>query len=430
MSGKNVGGGSIFLKILIVVLIGVLYISVDLPSKQWKQQAADRKEARLRLQNLNTAALQYLFFNRRFPQTFEDIRASLDTCVLHLPAISFSADDKQLDAEILRDSLLISAEDTMRIAAFDVEDAGKITTADGRTLNHTRVWARMLPQYAALTTDTFHIYCEEPIKVWPRGGGVNDFSMWASAAARFDRTLGGMTKGDSCSIKVTDFSFSMAFDSIFTCPTTGKPFDFKHVAKYGYSGEYLFEVDGAQGSAVTTRGQQEGFLSAMKTLVANEVALQLQSIVDSAKTSGNLTFQVPEDRKNSIVNREVLARLASLKNGQKLSLTAEKTQIARADSADFFTANDFAETILFPQATGSGQEKQYDLLLADASVQAMLPRMKLNTMIAPVKVDTAGVALYSPIVGDESYLTGWKKIFEVDPPENHGYYYNGTSSWE
>jgi hypothetical protein len=67
MSGKNVGGGSIFLKILIVVLIGVLYIAVDLPSRQWKKQAADLKEARLRMQNLNTATLQYLFFNRRFP---------------------------------------------------------------------------------------------------------------------------------------------------------------------------------------------------------------------------------------------------------------------------------------------------------------------------------------------------------------------------
>lgn len=431
MSGKNVGGGSIFLKILIVLLIGVLYISVDLPSRQWKKQAADLKEARLRMQNLNTATLQYLFFNRRFPQSFDDIRASLDTCILKMPPISFTADDKQLDLEILRDSLLISAEDTMRIAAFKVEDAGAIKSADGRTLNHTRIWASMWPQYAALGTDTLHLYCEAPIIIQKRAGGIRDFSIWASAGARFDRTLGGMTKGDSCEIKVTDFSFSMEFDSIFNCPTTGKPFDFKHVAKFSYQGEYLFEVDGNTGSALSTKSHQEGFLAALKTLVSNDVALKFQVLADSAKAAGNISFQVPEDLKNKIIVKEVLAKVGTLKSGQKLSLAADKTQTARADSASSYTGAEFAEKILFPEAQPEGSlAKQFETLLADGSIKGLLPRVKVNTILAPVKIDTVGVAIYSPIKGDESYMTGWKKIFEVDPPENHGSIYNGTSSWE
>jgi hypothetical protein len=347
-----------------------------------------------------------------------------------MPPISFTADDKQLDPENLRDSLLISAEDTMRISAFKVEEAGTITSADGRTLNHTRIWATTWPQYAALGSDTLHLYCEEPIIVQKRAGGIRDFSLWASAASRFDRTLGGMTKGDSSEIKVTDFSFSMAFDSIFNCPTTHKPFDFKHVAKYGYQGEYLFEVDGATGVELASKGHKESFMAALKTLVSNDVALKFQVLADSAKTAGNLTYQVPEDRKNQIIVKEVLGKVGTLKSGQKLSLIADKTQTARVDSASFYTGADFAERILFPEAQEGSLSKQFETLLADGSVQGLLPRVKVSAILAPVKIDTVGVAIYSPITGEESYMTGWKKIFEVDPPENHGSYYNGTSSWE
>ncbi|MCB1047116.1 MAG: hypothetical protein KDC10_07910 [Calditrichaeota bacterium] len=430
MSGKNVGGGSIFLKILIVLLIGVLYISVDLPSRQWKKQAADLKEARLRMENLNTAALQYLYFNRRFPKTYDDMKASLDTCILHMPPVTFSYDDKQLDPDNPRDSLLVSAEDTMRIQSFALSENLSRTLEDGRTLKHTMIWATMKPQYSALGTDTLHLYCEQPIIVKRRGAGARDFSLWASAPARFDRAVGGMTRGDSSFIKATDFSFSMNFDDIFTCPTTGKPFEFKHVAKYTYKGELLFELDGQEGQPVNARNQQEGFLSAVKTLVSNEVALRFQSLTDSAKAEGNETYQVPEDAKNQIVVSEILNRLNTLKPRQKFSLTSEKTQVARADSSDYFDNPAMAERTLFPETSDGSQGAQFKTLLASPAVQELLPRLVLDTRLEPVRIDTVGVAIYSPIVGNESYLSGWKKIFEVDPPENHGSIYNGTSSWE
>ncbi len=310
MAGKNTGGGSILLKILIALLIVLLYFSVEIPSRQWKQQEKDLNLAHSRMQNLNTATLQYLYFNRTFPQSFEQLRSSLDTCMLNRPALSFNADPKQMNPDIARDSLLITAEDTMRIQGFEIRDAGRGLSPDSMQKNHTLIWARMKPQYEGLGSDTLHLWSDSEIKAWERNYGDYDFSLWASSPSRFERYF---SRGDSAEIAVERFSFSLPFDSIFTCPSTDEPMQMKHVAKYSYKGEYLFELGAEEGDPVNTLARQEAFFAAARTQVANEIATRFQTLTDSAKAAGSTSYQVPEAEKNKIVVAELKTWLATMK---------------------------------------------------------------------------------------------------------------------
>ncbi len=427
MAGKQTGGGSILLKILIAVLIVVLYFAVEIPSRQWEQQEADQILARKRLTNLNTATLQYLFFNRKFPDTFEDLKASLDTCRLHVPPLHFIADQKQMNPDAARDSILISAEDTMRVEAFTIQGGGRGLSPEGMERYHTRIWAKMKPQYDALGTDTLHLWSDSEIKAWPREYGEMDFSLWASSPSRFERYF---TPGDSAYVEVTRHSFALPFETIFTCPSTGKPFEMQHVAKYSYSGEYLFELEGEEGESVSTVARQQAFFEAARTQVANGIAERFQALTDSAKAAGNAQFQVPEAEKNKIVVEEVSTWLAKMEPGQKLAHSSERSHTARADSASFYTADRFVEDTLFPEATLGSRARQHESLMALPAVSQLVSALRVGSELDSVRIDTVGTALYSPIEGDEVYMEGFMRIFEVDPPENHGYIYNGTTSWE
>ncbi len=76
------------------------------------------------------------------------------------------------------------------------------------------------------------------------------------------------------------------------------------------------------------------------------------------------------------------------------------------------------------------QFQQHETLMGNGDIAALVASLRVNASLDTVKIDTVGTALYCPIEGDEVYLDGLMRIFEVDPPENHGFIYNGTTSWE
>lgn len=457
---KATGGGSIFLKLLIVVLAAVLVYAVAFPKRQWTKQAADLSLARARMENLYSAGLQFYYFNKRFPLSIEQMISSLDTTVVNAAPFAFAIEPKidmelaaqradlledslaadreqrlaALDA-VMRDSLLVTVEDTMRIAEFSFVDLGRqpVLRADSsrQELYSTLVWAEMKPLYEGVGSDTLYLLSEEPITVIRRKAGNLSRDLWASTGGVFLMRADGtwFAKGPTVSQPVRNYSYTLPLDEIGTCPATGKPFLMKHVAKYGYKGSWLFTVDGTEGRPIETRVQRQSFLNELKGLASNGIGAAQSLLADSAKNAGDEAYRVPPSVQSEIVVRESLLAAAKIKKNQRLLAERDNSRVAGADSIAYYTADAMREAVLFPEYQAATAE-QFDMLLQRPEIQALIARTTVVPSYDTVKVDTVGLTWTSPIVGDEQYYTGFQHLFEVDPPENHGSIYNGTKSWE
>lgn len=457
---KVTGGGSILLKLLIVALVAVLVYAVTFPKRQWAEQAVDLKLARARMSNLYNAGLQYYYFNKHFPLSIDEMLSALDTTYTDASPFAFAIEPKidmdlaaerqdllELPAggdrderlarveELMRDSLLVTVEDTMRIAEFVIEDRGRIDRLRPDStllaLHTTLIWGRMKPLYEGVGSDTLYLLSEEPIRVIRRKAGNLSRDLWASTGGTFLKRADGswFAKGPTVRQPVRNYSYTLPLDEIGTCPSTGKPFVMKHVAKYGYKGSWLFTVDGEDGLPLETRVQRQSFLNELKGLAGDGIGAALTVITDSAKAAGNEAFRPSDSVKGAIVVRESLLAAAKVKKKQRMLAERDNSRVAGADSLAYYTADALRESILFPEYKGATAE-QFDELLQRPEIQALIARTRVIPSYDTVKVDTIGLAFYSPIVGDEQYYSGVQHLFEVDPPENHGSIYNGAKSWE
>jgi hypothetical protein len=468
MSSKQTvgGGGSILLKLLILFLVVVLGYSVYFPGQQWNKQDRDLLIARERMDNLNQAGQLYVFFNRSFPQTMEELIFAIDTTFVEdASPFQFSYEPKsevgkfiemekleaqQLDGlgdpnllahsidslkALMRDSLLVTLEDTMRIDVFHITDLGlqnfMLTDSTSIERYHTLVFADMKPLYQGLGTDTLHLVSEMPIRTLPRKAGVASREYWAATNGLFeDLPQGGrFTRGDTVRQAVKNFSLTLPIDEISTCPSTLSAYEMRHVNKYSYKGDYLFQIDGEEGDLLSTDAHRHAFLNELKAEASDAIGNRFAQLTEEGIAAGDPTYQVPQDEKAAIVIEETLAQVATLRSGRRFVATGETFLIARSDSIDYFSADEKRETELFSPFQGAMAE-QFTALLADSLVADLVNRTRFERDFQPVQVDTVGLAFYSPIIGDEIYTTGINRIFEVDPPENHGSIYNGTKSWE
>lgn len=460
-SVQKPSGGSWILKAVIAALIVILAYSIYFPSQQWKQQGRDEVLARQRMENLYNAGNLFFFLTKRFPTSIEEVVAVLDTARVDAEPSHFEIESKQnmnLLAEredlqrvefrspeedarlvqletLIRDSLLITLEDTMRIARFEWKDQGQRTFvgADGqsRTVHQTLVWGVMKPLFEGVGTDTLYLVSEEPVTVIKRKAGDLSRDLWASTGATFlPRADGGFfAPGATVKQPVKSFSLNLPLNEIGVCPTTGKPFVFKHVGKYTYKGTLNFQVDGTAGEALTTLPLKQAFLGALRDQASTAMGALFGAMADSAMKAGDTQYRIPEDVKTNITVRETLKILPSLKAGAVLSTAADQAQIAGLDSLDFYSSDAQRASLLFPEYQGPAATI-FNKLLEDPGVQALVQRVRMQGAFEPVKIDTVGLAVASPITGTETYQSGWKRLFEVKAPANHGQIYNGTKSWE
>ncbi|MFA7331813.1 MAG: hypothetical protein WC326_12155 [Candidatus Delongbacteria bacterium] len=459
-SVQKPSSGSWVLKGIIAALIVILIYSIYSPNQQWKQQGRDEVLARQRMENLYNAGNLYFFLTKHFPKSIEEIVAVLDTARVDAEPAHFEIEPKQnmnLLAEredllkveyrsaqeearlvqlqtLIRDSLLITLEDTMRIASFEVKDLGsrQALGADGtaKTIYQYRIWGQMKPLFAGIGSDTLCLDSEFPITVIKRKAGELSRDLWASTQGTFIPRADGsfFAPGQTVKQPVKSYSLSLPLTEIGVCPTTGKPFVLKHVGKFKYKGSYGFTVDGA-GEPLTTLAQKQAFLGALRDQASGALGAIFGAMADSAMKAGDTQYRIPDDVKTSITVRETLAVLPKIKPGMALAAAAEQSQIAGLDSLDFYTSDAKRGEILFPEFQGHAADA-FSKLLEDAGVQGLVQRVKLQGAFEPVQIDTVGMAVVSPITGTETFQSGWKRIFEVNPPANHGQIYNGTKSWE
>jgi hypothetical protein len=499
-SSQETNKGSLPLKLLIAFLVMVLGYSVFFPKQQWEQQGKDLALSRQRLDNLGQAGQLYVFFNRSFPGTMDELIAALDTTfVEEAPAFQFAIESKadanrlytvkklvdlgwaagsrlqeippmysddglylghplledktfeeievieaarlvELDSlqSLLRDSLLITLEDTMRIKNFSVLDLGlhSFMLADSSFVDryHTQVFAKMKPLYEGLGSDTLHLISEKEIVTTRRRAGVTSREYWAATAGVFESIPGSVenarfTKGAEVRQALKNFSFTLPLETITLCPSTGLPYEMRHVNKYKYKGDYIFQVDGEEGDSISTIAQTHAFLNELKAEAADAIGARFAILTKAGIDAGNPTFQVSREEKATVVVEETMAVARELRSGRRFIAEGESFQIARSDSMVFYTDDEKRESELFAAYQGPMAD-QFELLLGDTLISDIVGKLRFTREFEPVQVDTVGLAFYSPITGDEVYTSGINRIFEVSPPENHGSVYNGTKSWE
>jgi hypothetical protein len=295
-----------------------------------------------------------------------------------------------------------------------------------------RIVAQVKPLYAGIGSDTLCLDSEHPITVIERKAGDLSRDLWASTQGKFiarPGTTSLFAAGPSARMPVKSYSLSLPLDEIGVCPTTKQPFLMKHVCKYGFKGAYRFTIDGAAGEPITTPGQQHAFLGALKDLASTAIGTVFGVLADSAMTAGNAQYRIPDETQVAVTVKETLALLPKLKPRQELVATADQSRVAGVDSLDYYTADALRTDLLFPEFQGKLAEP-FNRLLADERIKDLVARVRMQPALDAVKVDTVGLAVYSPITGEEKYQRGLKRLFEVKPPENHGYIYNGTKSWE
>ncbi len=493
MASNKSGGGSLVLKLLILVLIVVLGYSVHFPKQQWARQADDLALARDRMENLYNAANIYRHFNKTFPGSIGELVTALDTTVIpDAEPFSFSFDQKQ-DMDLLaekqdllamelrtpeedarlktllataRDSLLITLDDTMRIDQFIVQDLGQrayffvdsLALAEQQAAEEeaakkrkrrdpvpeplpvptyeksyytTLVFAGIKDLYHGMGTDTLYLLSENPITVVKRYETSISRDLWASTTGDFQPLPDGsrFARGAAVAQPVRNFSFTLPLDELSTCPATGNEFLMKHVAKYVYKGAYLFTLDGEEGEPLRTLARKQAFLNEVKGLASGEIGDIFKAIADSATAAGFTAFRVPPARQQAIIVEKTLERAATLKAGQELLADADNSIVAGVDSMAYYTDPELRENTLFAEYQDQ-TAKHFEAMLAVPAIDSLVSRVRLVAEFEDVRVDTVGVTIYSPITGDEVYTAGWQRIFEVAPPANHGFIYNGTRSWE
>ncbi len=456
MSKKaSTGGGSILLKLLIVVLAGVLVFTVYFSKSQWETHQRDTQLARERMSNVEVAGLQYFYFHRVWPHTLDEIIGSLDTCVVSAAPYRFNVERKVLlprDLSGFRDSVLISLEDTMRIDtlryAYGQPETLVLPDSSTKSLYHTKVWAQFKPLYEGLQSDTLHLVSDSEVKIFRRKMGTVGRDLWASTGGLFYPYPDSLrfSHGDTVSQPVKRFSFTQPLHEISTCPHTGKTFILKHICRYAYKGEYLYTINGDEGEVVTTLARKQAFMNELKSMASQAVGMRYQALADSAAAAGDAAYKVPEDLKIEILIEETLAAAATLRSGQRVISESEKTRTASGANADpsvplltggvpvdsvaYYTSDEFREDVLFPEYNSPVAKEQFTRLLADTLVAGLIGRLRVQPSFEAVRVDTVGFAVYSPITGDESYTNGILKLWEVEPPKNDGFIYNGLKSWE
>jgi hypothetical protein len=461
MSKKQAyGGGSIILKVLILCLIVILGYSVFSPKMQWSKQNSDEVIARERMTNLESAALLYFYLNHNFPQDVEELLAAIDTSSMLVDPVMFEFEEKQnmliraeyqdvfesdapdREAElirlngIMRDSLLVTLDDTLRIERFEYRNNGnQLVTVDEeeKNLYHLQVWAVVKDLYKGVGTDTLNLYSEEEINIIPRARGPLDRDIWVSTGGRFSKGADSsyFSPGELVMQPLKNYSFTLPLNELGNCPSNDHPVDFKHISKYSYKGEYLFEIDAEDGMELLSLAQKQIFLSQVKELVANPIGDRFTALTDSAKTAGDEEYKIEPGVAKVIIAEEVIKGIDKLKRRQKLLAEADFVITAGSDSIMYYTTEEIRLESLFSAYNPKSSFAQTaEILLADTSVVDLISRVRLTPAFEEVKVDTVGVAIYCPLSGEEQYLSGWQHIFEVSPAENHGEIYNNTESWE
>lgn len=433
---------SYLLRVLIVLLVLVMVFAVRYPTQQWKMQQENQRICREKMEDVASMSFQHYYFHHYFTEDLQEMIENLRGDTLKgVDPIGIFWERKQvnLGEPGIRDSLLIDFEDHFHGDNLRVTEIGQ---------NLVQVTVEPKAMYQGLLSDTLKLFSDEPIHMQHRLGGLEETAWWASTPEQFDSLA--LVRGGKSNMPVQNYVFANPLDSIPVCPVYHEQFEIHNVLKYRYRGVMEFtQLDSlAEKSLTTDSTARYLFLSHFK----NEHKSAYTDLAFEKKEAlrqelGEETYELPQDSLMLII-RDVLTtellkydpanQAKKSRRGRKAKvnhyagvLETEQTQIARADSMDYFTQVENVHDLVFPLLIAPSEAKVFDQLLEDPQISNLLSAFTWQDSIEVTRIDTVGQAIYLPIDPEQfEHRSFIDRLFGVDAPEGHGFIYNQVKSWE
>ncbi|MBL7033527.1 MAG: hypothetical protein ISR91_05220 [Candidatus Delongbacteria bacterium] len=424
---------------LVVLLAVLLLFTIRYPKGQWEEQAANRTMIRSKLADISKMSFQHYFFHRYFTENLDSMIAHIRTDTLpRIMPMTIIWERKQVDLgmEGTRDSLLIDFEDRFHGDTLLVlqRDAGEVDIV-------------IVPQelYTGLGTDTLRLIATDSIRMIHRVGGLAETAWWASTPLEFRSVT--IVRGDTVSMPIVNYIFENPIDEMTQTPLYHEVFQLYNLLKLTYAGTIDFQLQGEplDSSLLVDEKTTLLFFDLFKNDLKEQYTTQVTDLATRMrKKLENPDYELPRDSIVNIIEKEMrlaladlatMPRPASRRSRQVVTynsqLVTANSLTCRSDSLAFFQEFENVQETVFPLMLTPDMRRLYKKLLEEEDLQAILRRIQVTTSFAVAGIDTVGQAVYAPIPEEAKQRRSlFDRIFGVDLPEDHGFIYGNTRSWE
>lgn len=396
--------GSIILKILIVLLLGLLLTSILYPSYQWKQQNQQRDICRLRMENL-------LYVSREYASKTKTYTENLDQYLTFISDDSVWIDPPRYEIESLvrdesgKDSLMVDFTDEFHLSHL---------TVDNLRPDSIQVRAVPRPQFRNLPITTLILTCPSPISAVYREKNVTDHALLLYAGQRMNYQW---IYPEPVLMKATEALISLPLDSLRECPTMHTPYKLHVNVRARLEGTVNFLVNKTPVDTNVTRD----------TLILDLLNHHIESVslTDVMLAVQQDTALIP--KRDSLLAATFHQKLAAVKPNRSFDVSGDYSINVPADSMPNWDNPLRIKRSVFVMHIDSLSQA----LKKFPDFQELASRISYNESYRVAKIDTVGITILCPIdsLYHEPGRSIIKDIFGVGPPKNHGQVVNGDLSW-
>lgn len=407
--------GSIVLKLLVVVFLGLMLLSVLFPRSEWQAQSKEQDECRLRMENLSYAIREFGRAYQGYTETLNDyLQFIREDSVLVDPA-RYEIESLVRDPESGKDSLLLDFTDEFHLSNFTADTLRRATMiGDSIVTDSVHVRAVPHPGFEKVPVATLILTSASPISMQPRGKNVTDHALLIYSN---NRLYYDWIYPEPVLLKVSDAIISQPVDTLAICPTCRKPYKLNVNVRSTLEGLVKFTVNKAPVDTNITMDtlMVDMFNHRLKTEALAEVLILVKD--DSTLI----------EKKDSLLVANFIKRVESVKTKDAFDVSGDHTITVPADSmVNWDNPSRIRQAVFVAHVDSlSRVVKNLDVFTALTS------RVSFTQSYHVAKVDTIGVSIRCPI--DSVYVQPNRsliqKIFGVGPAKNHGKVENGDLSW-
>ncbi len=397
--------GSLILKLIILLLLGLLLFSILYPSSQWKRQAEEQNVCRLRMENLLYATREFAAKNARYSENLDDYLEFIRDDSVLFEAARYEIESLVRDTESGKDSLLLDFTDEFHLARFrwDFIPPDSVLI---RAVPH--------PEFSNIPVTLFAARSASPIQVEERRKNVQDHAVLIYSDSRIEYQW---SYPDPVQLKATEALLSLPVNDLRECPVAEKPYKIHINIRALFEGTVNFTVFDLPVSPNITQDSLilDLFNHRLKTEALGEVMIAVKE--DSALLA----------MKDSVLVARFLKAVAGVKTKQTYDVNGDYTSTMPADSISNWDNPLRIRNSVFVAHVDSLSRT----LKNNEAFLALAPRIGYTETYRIAKVDTIGVTIHCPL--DSLYRPAKRsiidKIFGVGTPPNHGLIENGDLSW-
>jgi len=408
--------GSIILKLLIVVFFGLMLVSIFIPKEQWKEQAAERDNCRLRMENLSYVIREYGLKHQGFVDNLQTYLDFIAQDTVEVQAARYEIESLVRDLESGKDSLLVDFTDNFHLAKFDwkeIRPAGMI----GDSVVTDSVHVRAVPheQFSKIPVSVLVLTCNSPINIAAREKNVYDHALliWADSRINYD-----WIRPEPDSMLAKDALISIPIDMMAEGPTAKEPYKLNVNVRSVVEGLVNFTIhsEPVDSACITQDTLMVDLLNhRIKTDALAEVLIMVKD--DSS--------MIPQ--KDSLLVDAFVKKLGLIADNTTFEVTGDYTVNVPADSmVNWENAIRIRDAVFVAHVDSLSEVLKHLPEFLD-----LTPRVSYTETYGIAKIDTVGVTIKCPI--DSTFVLPHRSlvdmIFGVGTPTNHGQVDNGDLSW-